>query len=73
MNDKRNNRYTFTSMKGLKTFFSGMFPKDVIESTINELEKDFKKREGTSNYIHRLQFIKKCEWELNKKSKNEHE
>ena len=69
MEQKRSSRYTFKSMRDLKSFFSEIVPKSVIESIIKEAERDFRKREGASRHTNKLQFIKKCEWLINRKIK----
>ncbi len=64
MNEKRNDRYTFQSQRDLMTFFSGALPKSVIKDTIREVKKNYVKRLDISKTLDRLQFLKKCEWEL---------
>ncbi len=64
MNEKRESRYSFTSQGDLTAFFSDTLPKKVIKETIRSLSKKFVKRPEVSWTVNRLQFLKKCEWEL---------
>ena len=69
MNNNRNQRYTFTTQRDLITFFSGALPKSVIRDTIREMKKKYVKRLNMSKATDKLQFLKKCEWELVKLSR----
>lgn len=66
LTDRRQNRYSFSSQKDLVTFFSTVLPKKVILETINTMKKKFKTRgeRETSKIDNKMQFLKKCEWEL---------
>lgn len=64
MNNKRQNRYSFTSRKDLIAFFSDTLPKNVIKETIRNIKKTFTKRANDSWTSNKMQFLKKCEWEL---------
>ena len=64
-----NNRkptFTFTSLKDLKSFFLNYLSLNEINDIINNLKKEFKSR---SNGNDKLEFIKKCEWNLSRKIK----
>jgi len=69
MNEKRESRYSFTSQGDLIAFFSDALPEKVIKETIRSSRKNFVKRPGASWTVTRLQFLKKCEWELVRLSK----
>lgn len=67
--DRRQNRYSFTTQKDIITFFSTILPKPVIKETIRTMKKKFKPRGDVSKKDIKLQFLKKCEWELVRISK----
>ena len=69
MHEKRESRYSFTSQGDLIAFFSDTLPKKVIKETIRSLRKKFVKRPDASWTVNRMQFLKKCEWELVRLSK----
>ena len=64
LTDRRQNGYSFSSQKDLVTFFSTVLPKKVILETIKTLKQNFQPREDTSKADNKMQFLKKCEWEL---------
>ena len=64
LTDRRQDGYSFTSQKDLVTFFSTFPPKKVILETIKTLKQKFQPREDTSKADNKMQFLKKCEWEL---------
>lgn len=69
MNEKRESRYSFTSQGDLLAFFSDTLSKKVIRKTISSLKRNFIQRPEVSWTVNRLQFLKKCEWELVRLSK----
>lgn len=64
IDDRRQNRYSFTTQKDIITFFSTILPKPIIKETIRTMKKKIKSREDVSKKEIKLQFLKKCEWEL---------
>jgi hypothetical protein len=64
MNEKRQNRYVFTSISDLIAFFSDTVPKKEILAVIRRARDTFKKRPNLPAASRKLQLIKKCEWEL---------
>ncbi len=69
MNDKRKNRYSFSSQNDLIAFLSDTLSKTAIKKNIKTLKKTLVKSPDVSWTINRLQFLKKCEWELVRLSK----
>jgi len=63
---ERTDLYTFLRMKDLKAYYTGLIPDNILRSMIEKLKKDFKKRKGVPAKLNNLQFLKKCEWELNR-------
>jgi len=65
MENMRNDVYDFNNMKDLKTFFAPLFP-GTLDSLIEGVKRNFKKRDKVSKSLNKLQSIKKCECELNR-------
>ena len=66
----RNDVYDFENMEDLKSFFAPLFP-DKLDSLIEGIKKSFKERDDVSKKLNKLQFVKKCECELNRILKKE--
>ena len=64
LDERRTDRYTFTSLKALNRYFSAWLPEEEIEDLVNEAKGGFKTRNGCSDEETRLQFLKKCEYNL---------
>lgn len=64
LDERRTNRYTFTSVKALSRYFSAWLAKEEIEAMVDEAKIGFKNRHGCSDDETRLQFLKKCEYSL---------
>ncbi len=69
MDEKRQLHYSFSSKKDLIAFFSPILPKKTILEVMHDIQKKFTRRENTSSAEHKIQFLKKCEWELVRLSK----
>lgn len=68
--DKRNSTYVFSTMQGLKKYFSAHFTKKEIQAVILEAKKAFVVRGGILEDETQLQFINKCEVELLKQMRS---
>lgn len=64
LDERRTDRYTFTSLKGLMKYFRAWMEKDEIQEVIDGAKKGFQARSGVSREVTELQFIKKCEYIL---------
>ena len=64
MNERRNPMYVFTSKKALIRYFSLLITEDRIGYTMHALQRVFVRRKQCSDYENKLQFLKKCEYEL---------
>lgn len=62
--ENRTDLYSFTSQKDIVKFFSDTFTKKYIRKIIKTQKEGFIPRPDTSKEINRMQFLKKCEWEL---------
>ena len=67
--DRRHNRYSFSSRKDMIAFFKTVLPKKDIQKIIRDMKKKFRPRVEDSRKEIKLQFLKKCEWELVRISK----
>lgn len=64
LDERRTNRYTFTSLKALRSYFGAWLPEDEIEELVEKAKIGFTRRAGCSEEETRLQFLKKCEYQL---------
>lgn len=64
--EHRNDLYTFKSKKDLISFFSQYLSRDSIYEIYKKEKKSFKKREGSSKYLTKLQLLKKVEYALSR-------
>lgn len=62
--NRRQNRYVITSQSDLVAFFSDTLPKTLIKETIRQMKIKFVKRPECTGHTNKIQFLKKCEWEL---------
>lgn len=62
--ENRTELYSFTSQKDIVNFFSDTFPKKHIRKIIKTQKEGFVPRPDTSKEVNKMQFLKKCEWEL---------
>lgn len=70
MFDRRQSNYVFTSLTDLIYYFSDTISRKDIKETIRRIKKKFIKRSNISHIQNKLQFLKKCEIELVKISKD---
>ena len=70
MFDRRKSNYVFTSLNDIRYYFSDTISGKTIKETIRETRKKFIKRSNVSRIQNKLQFLKKCEIELVKISKD---
>jgi hypothetical protein len=64
LDERRTHRYTFTSMKALRGYFSTWLPEERIEELVENAKIGFVPRSGNSEEETRLQFLKKCEYQM---------
>ena len=64
LDERRTNRYTFTSLKALRGYFGAWLAEDEIEDLVENAKIGFTHRAGCSEEETRLQFLKKCEYKL---------
>ena len=64
LDERRTSRYTFTSMKSLKGYFEAWLGEEEIEELVENAKIGFTRRAGCSDEETRLQFLKKCEYQL---------
>jgi hypothetical protein len=64
LDERRTNRYTFTSMKALRGYFRSWLADEEIEDLVENAKIGFTHRAGCSEEETRLQFLKKCEYQL---------
>lgn len=64
LDERRTNRYTFTSMKALQSYFMTWLPEEEIAQMVENAKSGFVVRQGSSSEETRLQFLKKCEYLL---------
>lgn len=69
--ENRTDLYSFTSQNDIVNFFSDTFTKKHIRKIIKSQKKDFIPRPDTPKEINKMQFLKKCEWELVRLAKSE--
>lgn len=62
--ERRTDRYTFTSRKSLDRYFSAWVDVDEIEEVVEAARIGFVVRNGCDEALTRLQFLKKCEYSL---------
>lgn len=62
LDERRTNRYTFTSMKALQGYFSTWLAEEDIRQVVEDAKVGFIVRRGASQEETRLQFLKKCEY-----------
>jgi hypothetical protein len=62
--ERRTDRYTFTSRKALDRYFSAWVDEDEIEEVVEAARIGFIVRKGCDEALTRLQFLKKCEYAL---------
>jgi hypothetical protein len=62
LDERRTNRYTFTSMKALQGYFSTWLAEEDIREVIESAKIGFMVRRGATPEETRLQFLKKCEY-----------
>lgn len=64
LDERRTSRYTFTSLKALRGYFSAWLPEEEIEELVENAKIGFTRRAGCSEEETRLQFLKKCEYQM---------
>jgi hypothetical protein len=64
LDERRTNRYTFTSMKALQGYFSTWLAEEDIRQVVEDARIGFVVRRGASQEETRLQFLKKCEYSM---------
>ena len=64
LDERRTDRYTFTSLKGLMRYFSTWMDEEEIQEIVDGSKTGFKLRTGSSKEETNLQLIKKCEYAL---------
>jgi hypothetical protein len=62
LDERRTNRYTFTSMKALVRYFSSWLSEEEIDDLVESAKSGFSVRQGCNEEETRLQFLKKCEY-----------
>jgi hypothetical protein len=62
--ERRTDRYTFTSRKALNRYFSAWMEEEEIEEVVEAAKIGFIVRKGCDEELTRLQFLKKCEYAL---------
>ena len=64
LDERRTDRYTFTTLKALEKYFRAWLPKDMIREQVERAKVGFVRRADASDEETRLQLIKKCEYML---------
>ena len=64
LDERRTDRYTFTSLKGMLKYFSAYLEKQEIEEVVEASKVGFVERKDATAEDTKLQFIKKCEYTL---------
>ena len=64
LDERRTDRYTFTTLKALVKYFMAWLPKELIKEKVELAKQGFVPRAGISEEETRLQFLKKCEYML---------
>ena len=64
MNNNRQETYSFRTQKDLIAYFSDIIPPKQIKNIIKKMKGTFIKRPEALGKIEKMQFLKKCEWEL---------
>jgi hypothetical protein len=62
--DRRIDNYTFTTERDLVAFFRQSLPDRLIRRTIKSIKDDFVRRSLSTQREGKLQYLKKCEIEL---------
>lgn len=62
LDERRTNRYTFTSKKALIRYFSTWLSTEEIDGLVEDAKSGFTVRLGCNEEESRLQFLKKCEY-----------
>jgi hypothetical protein len=70
MFDRRKCNYVFTSLNDIIYYFSDTISRKTIRETIQTTKNKFIKRSNVSRIENKLQFLKKCEIELVKISRD---
>jgi hypothetical protein len=68
--ERRTDRYTFTSRKALDRYFSAWVDEEDIEEVVEAARIGFVVRQGCDEELTRLQFLKKCEYALVRRIRN---
>ena len=64
LDERRTGRYTFTSLKALRGYFGAWLAEEEIEELVETAKIGFVQRAGCSEEETRLQFLKKCEYQM---------
>lgn len=64
LDERRTDRYTFTSLKALRNYFGTWLADEEIEELVENAKIGFVTRAGCSEEETHLQFLKKCEYKL---------
>jgi hypothetical protein len=64
LDERRTSRYTFTSLKALRGYFNAWLAEEEIEDLVEKAKLGFTPRAGCSEDETRLQFLKKCEYQM---------
>lgn len=64
LDERRTSRYTFTSLKALRSYFGAWLAEEEIEELVEKAKIGFTHRAGCSDEETHLQFLKKCEYQM---------